>query len=179
VTVRALDSEQLEEQRLSLVAVRRWAEAAAGRRSLGGTAPELSPFCRTQTSEDHIMSRLFFSIAVAGLLVGCAAAGPNDSAVRAQDDRIHSACAALGLNPSEAPFVHCVRSLQASAPAQPAPATPVPTALAPTTNGATPSRVAEQRACSTIGLDPATAQFAACVSNLDATLFNLSRVGMD
>jgi hypothetical protein len=126
------------------------------------------------------MSRLFFGVAIATLAAACASAAPSDSATRnVQEEQIHSACASLGLNPSEAPFAYCMRSLRASAPAQPATAAVTPASVAYTPNGVLPSRAAERQACSIIGLDPATAQFAACVANLDATLVTVSRVGTD
>jgi hypothetical protein len=126
------------------------------------------------------MSRLFSGVAIATLAAACALAAPSDVAAQtAQDAQLHRACAALGLDPGQAPFQLCTRSLRASLPSQPASTTIAPTNAAATTNGVLPSRAAVQQACSIIGLSPATAQFDACVTNLQATLFRASQVGTD
>jgi hypothetical protein len=88
---------------------------------------------------------------------------------------IRAACAAMGLDPHEAPFFYCVRSLQNSAPARPY-AMRTPTTL----NDATPYRPSNgtaANACAAIGLDPATARYSYCVSDLQATIDQENNIG--
>jgi hypothetical protein len=108
--------------------------------------------------------------AVAALCVGMSVAAP----ARAADmSSVRAACTAMGLNPSEAPFIYCVQSLAESA--QP----PVYAMNRPTIasdagsyyHSSTTGYRAEN-ACAAIGLDPTTARFSYCVSNLNQTLFD-------
>jgi hypothetical protein len=90
---------------------------------------------------------------------------------------IRAACAAMGLNPSEAPFAYCLRSLAQSAPVQPyAMNTPVAMSDAgdyrgPGLTGTGISHNAAD-ACAAIGLDPGTARYSYCVGDLNHTLFD-------
>lgn len=91
---------------------------------------------------------------------------------------IRNACAAIGLHPGQAPFIQCVQSLQRSA--------SLPeSALAGSQNGpdvavgSGETRVGHRSeyACQAIGLDPTTARYSYCVSNLRQTLFETSVPG--
>ena len=86
---------------------------------------------------------------------------------------VRTACAAMGLNPSEAPFVYCVQSLAESA-------QPPVYAMNPPTSASdagsyyhtSTTGYRAENACAAVGLDPTTARFSYCVSNLNQTLFD-------
>lgn len=108
--------------------------------------------------------------AIAALCVGISLAAP----ARAGDmSSLRAACKAMGLNPSEAPFIYCVQSLAQSAQPQ-VYATNRPTVASDAgsyyDNSTTGYRA--ENACAAIGLAPTTAQFSYCVSNLNQTLFD-------
>lgn len=108
--------------------------------------------------------------AVAVLCLGMSIAAP----ARAADmSSIRTACAKMGLNSSEAPFVYCVQSLAGSAPPRAYAMTP-PTTVSDaggydrnSANG-----YGAENACAEVGLNPATAQYSYCVGNLNQTLFD-------
>ncbi len=108
--------------------------------------------------------------AVAALCVGMSLATP----ARAADmSSIRAACAAMGLNPSEAPFVYCVQSLAQSAQPQVYAMNPPTTASdAGSYYHSSTTGYRAENACSAIGLAPTTARFSYCVSNLNQTLFD-------
>lgn len=107
-------------------------------------------------------------------------AGPIGSAMGMSHARaaagVQEACAAIGLNPSEAPFAYCVRSLLASASRQdrgldvPTAAGAYPSTYRPGFTGTGISHNAAS-ACAAVGIDPRTARFSYCVTNLNAALF--------
>lgn len=97
-----------------------------------------------------------------------------DAAARAADtSSVRAACKAMGLNPSEAPFIYCVQSLAQSAEPQiyamnrPATASDAGSYYHSSTTG-----YRAENACAAIGLAPTTARFSYCVSNLNQTLFD-------
>jgi len=118
------------------------------------------------------MGRVFPLIAGAVMIVAAGAAiVPATHA--ASLDPVRSACAAMGLNPTEAPFADCVASLQKSVPKD--------SHLLRVTAGRGVTGlgnvgpfmgVGAQSACAAIGLDPATASYSYCVNNLRQTLFD-------
>lgn len=119
------------------------------------------------------MRRVHAVLAGAALIGVYASAVPVVSVANAADiGSIRSACAAIGLYPGEAPFAYCVQSLAKSA---------VPRSYA--MNGPTPMTDAggygaphygsrSENACAAVGLNPATARYSYCVSNLRQTLFD-------
>src|SRR6185437_508549 len=64
------------------------------------------------------MNRVLTILAI-GAAVGAATAPSLSPAQAAEMSRARAACAALGLNPHEAPFFDCVQSLEASMPTRP------------------------------------------------------------
>ncbi|HXE17541.1 MAG TPA: hypothetical protein VN632_09945 [Stellaceae bacterium] len=112
------------------------------------------------------MNRVLTILAIGGSVAACAATAPTMSHAQAADmNRVHAACAALGLNPHEAPYFGCIRSLEASLPAR-------PVAMA----AAAPAGTIEG-ACAAIGIDPNTARFSYCVGNLRQTLDDANNIG--
>jgi len=102
----------------------------------------------------------------AGISMGAPAFAADISTVR-------SACAAMGLNPSEAPLAHCVQSLSLSAEPQTYAMNP-PVSVSDTGGYYHQSTTGyrAENACAAIGLDPTTARYSYCVSNLNQTLFD-------
>ena len=100
-------------------------------------------------------------------LAGCAAnpAGRQNMA----PDRFAAASSicrdTMGLNPANAPHEQCVDSLLQN--------TSAPDGLSPSADGPLANLSAEgtQAACAQFGLRPDSDAFAACVANLDATIF--------
>jgi hypothetical protein len=127
------------------------------------------------------MRRVLLVLAGAVAVAACASAPPILSPAQAAEmGSIRAACAAMGLNPSEAPFIYCVHSLANSAPVQPY-AMNTPTALsdagdyrAPGTGTGISHNAAN--ACAAIGLDPGTARFSYCVGDLNHTLFDTETI---
>ncbi len=123
-----------------------------------------------------MITKRLFPILVIGV---CALGGPIFSTARGADiDTIRNACAAIGLDPGEAPFIQCVQSLERSA--------SLPeSALAASQNGVDvavgsgETRVGHRSeyACRAIGLSPTTARYSYCVANLRQTLFETSVPG--
>ena len=108
--------------------------------------------------------------AVAVLCLGMSMAA---SARAADMSSIRAACRAMGLNPSEAPFVYCVQSLGESAQPQVYAMNPPATASdAGSYYHSSTTGYRAENACAAIGLDPTTARFSYCVSNLNQTLFD-------
>jgi hypothetical protein len=114
------------------------------------------------------------------LMIGvCALSSPVfHTAHGANNMTIQDACAAIGLDPGEAPFTQCVQSLQRSS-------SMTESALAASKSGGDvavgsgETRVGHRSeyACRAIGLDPTTARYSYCVTNLRQTLFETSLQG--
>ena len=102
-----------------------------------------------------------------------AVAGMSMTATHAADmNTIRAACAAIGLTPSETPFASCVRSLE-DAVSQPAlTLRPTIAADAPVGSGETRIGHRSEYACRAVGIDPGTARYSYCVTNLKQTLFD-------
>ena len=85
---------------------------------------------------------------------------------------IRAACAAIGLTPTEAPFDYCVLSLEdaVSLPGL----TLKPTIAADAAVGSGETRIGHRSeyACRAVGIDPGTARYSYCVTNLKQTLFD-------
>jgi hypothetical protein len=124
---------------------------------------------------------IFFSLIVAGI-----AAASGAMAQRADpysdSERAARACAGMGLNPSEAPYVFCKMSLQESAAA----ASQARDIGAPTSGedqfgsyqrGDQTTSV--RRACVHVGLAPGSLNYASCVGNLNMTIDDSNMVGSD
>ncbi len=114
------------------------------------------------------------------LMIGMAAVGSPvfHTARGANNMTIQDACAAIGLDPGEAPFTRCVQSLERSV--------SMPELdLAASQNGADvavgsgETRVGHRSeyACRAIGLSPTTARYSYCVTNLRQTLFETTVPG--
>ena len=118
-----------------------------------------------------IRTAMFSGVAV--LIAGCALAGPSASAAsNGPMSEVESACQILGLDPGEAPYTYCTQSLAASAPLQ-------RHAEISTTkmSDAAPDRSIDtgyraESSCAAIGLNPVTARYSYCVSNLNQSLFD-------
>ncbi len=82
-----------------------------------------------------------------------------------------AACSALGLNPSEAPFIACVKTLTQSAQSKTDATMSAARATDPGAYAA-PSGATVEAACSAVGLDPSTARYSYCVSNLRQVLLD-------
>jgi hypothetical protein len=108
--------------------------------------------------------------AVVALGVGVSLAAP----ARAADmNSVRAACTAMGLNPSEAPFIYCVQSLAGSAAPQVYAMNRATTASdADSYYHSSTTGYRAENACAAIGLDPTTARYSYCVSNLNQTLFD-------
>jgi hypothetical protein len=115
---------------------------------------------------------------VAALVAGCAFAGSSaNAASSAPMSQVESACRALGLNPSEAPYAYCIQSLAASAPVQVYAMNP-PTQMSDAAPyGGLDTGYGAESACAAIGLNPATARYSYCVSNLRATIDQSNDLG--
>ena len=112
-----------------------------------------------------------------GLAAIVAAAGMSMSAAHAADiNIIRAACAAIGLAPSEEPFAYCVQSLE-DAVSQPA-LVLTPTIAADAIVGSGETRVGHRSeyACRAVGLNPRSARYSYCVTNLKQTLFDSQNV---
>jgi hypothetical protein len=120
------------------------------------------------------MSRFTLIVAALGLLAACSGS-VSGVAASLQHAQTQAACASAGLDPSEAPYVYCVMSLEQSGAALPAGGRAVP---APAPAIGTPYNQAET-ACGNLGFAPASAGYANCVGNLDQTLEDAQRVGTD
>jgi hypothetical protein len=122
-----------------------------------------------------IMKRLFPIL----MIVACALISPVFyPAHGANNMTIEDACAAIGLDPGEAPFAQCVQSLQRSA-SMPDSALAASKSGSNVAVGSGETRVGHRSeyACQAIGLDPATARYSYCVTNLRQTLFETSLPG--
>jgi hypothetical protein len=87
---------------------------------------------------------------------------------------IRAACAATGLNPSEAPYAYSIQSLAESALTKSNTMNPP---IQMSDDGGTDTGYPAENSCAAIGLNPATA-YRHCVSNLNQALFdeqNLAR----
>jgi hypothetical protein len=104
--------------------------------------------------------------------IAAVASMPMTAAHAADTDIIRAACAAIGLTPSETPFTYCVRSLE-DAVSQPA-LTLRPTIRADAAVGSGETRIGHRSeyACRAVGIDPGTARYSYCVTNLKQTLFD-------
>jgi hypothetical protein len=108
--------------------------------------------------------------AMAALCIGMSLAAP---ARAADESSIGAACRAMGLNPSEAPFIYCVQSLAESAqPRVYAMNRPTIARDAGSYYDNSTTGYRAENACAAIGLAPTTARFSYCVSNLNQTLFD-------
>jgi hypothetical protein len=122
------------------------------------------------------MMKRLFPIMMIG---ACALASTAlDGARGANNMTIQDACAAIGLDPGEAPFTQCVQSLQRSA-SLPDSALAASGSGSNVAVGSGETRVGHRSeyACRVIGLDPATARYSYCVTNLRQTLFEVSLPG--
>jgi hypothetical protein len=123
-----------------------------------------------------IMKRIFLIL----MIVACALISPVFfyTAQGANNMTIQDACAAIGLDPGEAPFAQCVQSLQRSA-SLPDSALAASKSESNVAVGSGETRVGHRSeyACRVIGLDPATARYSYCVTNLRQTLFETSLPG--
>jgi hypothetical protein len=108
-----------------------------------------------------------------GMVALCAGTSVGTPVFAADMSSVQAACTAMGLNPSEAPFTYCVQSLSPAAEPQIyAMNRPISASDAGSyyRNSATGDRA--ENACAAIGLDPITARYSYCVSNLNQTLFD-------
>jgi len=123
------------------------------------------------------MRRILLILAGATLVTACGVTAPAP-AQAGEMDAARSACAAMGLNPSEGPFAKCVISLRESAPRRPYAQAAV---LSRTDAGALGAGMHDGSdaagACAAIGLNPASARYAYCVSNLRATIDQANNIG--
>ncbi len=119
------------------------------------------------------MTRTAMFYGFAALTAGYALAGPSASAAsNATISRVETACLALGLDPSEAPYAYCIQSLAASAPLQLYAMTP-PTKMSDTApDGSIDAGHRAESTCAAIGLNPVTARYSYCVNNLTQSLFD-------
>jgi hypothetical protein len=112
-------------------------------------------------------------LGLGGMVALCAGISIGPSVFAADMDSARAACATMGLNPSEAPFAYCVQSLSQSAEPQVFAMNP-PTSASDAggyyRNSTTGYRA--ENACAAVGLDPTTARYSYCVSNLNQTLFD-------
>jgi hypothetical protein len=118
------------------------------------------------------MTRFLLSSAC-GLAIAAIAVTVAPAPARAAENHtIRAACAAIGLVPSEAPFAYCVQSL-ADAVARPETML-TPTIAVDATVGSGETRVGHRSeyACRAVGIDPGTARYSYCVTNLKQTLFD-------
>jgi hypothetical protein len=114
------------------------------------------------------------------LMIGaCALSGAIVSAARATDiTTIQNACAAIGLDPGQAPFTLCVQSLQRSL-SLPDSALAASKSGTDVAVGSGETRVGHRSeyACRAVGIDPTTARYSYCVANLRQTLFETTGTG--
>jgi len=127
------------------------------------------------------MRRILLILAGATLVTACGVTAPAPAQAD-ETNSIRAACAAMGLNPSEGPFAKCVISLRESAPRRPYASassaisrTNVSDAGAPGAGMHDGSDAAG--ACAAIGLNPASARYAYCVSDLRATIDQANNIG--
>jgi hypothetical protein len=115
----------------------------------------------------HIGLRIAPFIILCLASTGCAASAPSVTS-----DRLAAASLicrdTMGLNPANAPHEQCVDTLLQN--------TSAPDGLSPSANGPLANLLVEgtQAACAQFGLRPDSNAFAACVANLDATIFEAS-----
>lgn len=114
------------------------------------------------------------------LMIGMAAVGSPvfQTARGANNMTIQDACAAIGLDPGEAPFTQCVQSLERSV-SMPESGLAAPKSGGDVAVGSGETRVGHRSeyACRAIGLDPTTARYSYCVTNLRQTLFETTVPG--
>lgn len=114
------------------------------------------------------------------LMIGvCALFSAVVSTARAADiTTIQNACAAIGLDPGQAPFTRCLQSLQRSL-SLPDSALAASKSGADVAVGSGETRVGHRSeyACRAVGIDPATARYSYCVTNLRQTLFEATVPG--
>ncbi len=118
---------------------------------------------------------LSYLIAIACVAVPCAAlAQPSHHASRI---RAENACAAMGLEPSEAPFTSCVLSLENSvgAPAE----QPLGYVAQQDQYQRGDQMTSIRRACAEMGLAPGSQQYQSCFGNLNMTIDDANRSGTD
>jgi hypothetical protein len=113
------------------------------------------------------------------LMIGvCAFGGPLCSMARGADIvTIRNACAAIGLDPGEAPFTQCVQSLERSASLPESALASQDGTNVAVGSGETRVGHRSEYACRAIGLSPTTARYSYCVGNLRQTLFETSVPG--
>jgi hypothetical protein len=114
------------------------------------------------------------------LMIGMAAVGSPvfHTARGANNMTVQDACAAIGLDPGEAPFTQCVQSLERSV-SMPESALSASRNGADVAVGSGETRVGHRSeyACRAIGLSPTTARYSYCVTNLRQTLFETTVPG--
>jgi hypothetical protein len=119
------------------------------------------------------MTRTAMFYGFAALIAGGALAVPSASAASgAPMSRVESACQAMGLDPSEAPYAYCIQSLAASAPLQLYATTPLTKMSDAAPDGSIDAGHRAESTCAAIGLSPATARYSYCVNNLNQSLFD-------
>jgi hypothetical protein len=119
------------------------------------------------------MTRTAMFYGFAALIVGCALAGSSaNAASSAPMSQVESACGSLGLNPSEVPYLDCIKSLAESAPAQSYATNPPIQMSGAAPYGGINTGYRAESSCAAIGLNPATARYSYCVSNLNQTMFD-------
>jgi hypothetical protein len=124
------------------------------------------------------MRRILLVLAGAALVAACASTAPALSPAQAAElNSIRAACAAMGLNPSEAPFIYCVRSLTASAPRRPYAMNRTVVSDAGQPGAGFAQGGDADGACAAIGLNPTTARYSYCVSDLRATIEQANNIG--
>jgi hypothetical protein len=123
-----------------------------------------------------MMMKRLYPIVLIGV---CALATPVFHAAHgASNMTIQDACAAIGLDPGQAPFTQCVQSLERSV-SMPESALAASGSGTDVAVGSGETRVGHRSeyACRVIGLSPATARYSYCVTNLRQTLFEMSVPG--
>jgi hypothetical protein len=118
------------------------------------------------------MTRFLLSSACAIAIATFAVAVVPVPARAAENDTIRAACAAIGLAPSEAPFAYCVQSLEGAVTRPETMLNPVIAADVTVGSGDTRVGHRSEYACRAVGIDPGTARYSYCVTNLKQTLFD-------
>jgi hypothetical protein len=125
-----------------------------------------------------VLRWIFFSM----MIVGFAAASGTMAQSASYSAQIADACAGIGLNPSEAPYLYCEMSLQASTAGiarQPVASAPIATNSPFQSYQRGDQWTSVLRACAQVGLVPDSPAFSRCAANLDATLDDADRTGSD
>ena len=122
-----------------------------------------------------MLRQISFLVAIACCAAPLPAMAQPSHAARA---RAEHACAAMGLNPSEAPFTQCVMSLEGSVGVTPAPSYGAYVAQRDFYQRGD-QMTSIRHACAQMGLAPGSAQYQSCFGNLNMTIDDANRVGTD